>query len=94
MLPLFEDSPERASASSRAFANLDGLMALEQGTPSGRAADIVLETRNRGASAERSARTGGVDAGLNASAGPRSSANRLEVPALRFATAGTTGWMA
>jgi hypothetical protein len=27
-----------------ALANLAGLMALEQGTPSGRAADIVLET--------------------------------------------------
>ena len=33
-----------ASGSSAAFASLDGLMALDHGTPSGRAAEIVLKT--------------------------------------------------
>lgn len=43
LTPLLSASPER-DRQIRAFARLDGLMALDHGTPSGRAADIVLET--------------------------------------------------
>lgn len=39
--PLLADTPER-ERQLRSFARLDGLMALDHGTPSGRAADIVL----------------------------------------------------
>ncbi|HET7717358.1 MAG TPA: lipid-A-disaccharide synthase [Bauldia sp.] len=41
--PLLSATPER-ERQLRSFAALDGLMALDHGTPSGRAADIVLET--------------------------------------------------
>ncbi len=41
--PLLSDTPER-ERQLRSFATLDRLMALDHGTPSGRAADIVLET--------------------------------------------------
>jgi lipid-A-disaccharide synthase len=44
--PLLTDTPERR-AQVAAFARLDGLMALDHGTPSGRAAEIVLETAAR-----------------------------------------------
>ncbi len=40
---LLSDTPER-ERQLRSFAALDRLMALDHGTPSGRAADIVLET--------------------------------------------------
>lgn len=43
VLPLLSDSPERARQ-IEAFGRLDALMALESGTPSSRAADLVLET--------------------------------------------------
>lgn len=41
--PLFSDSPERR-AQIEAFDRIDKLMAVESGTPSGLAADLVLET--------------------------------------------------
>ncbi len=41
--PLLSDTPERRRQLA-AFARLDGLMTLDHGTPSGRAAEIVLET--------------------------------------------------
>jgi lipid-A-disaccharide synthase len=44
--PLLSDTPER-ERQLRSFAQLDGLMALDHGTPSGRAADIVLATAAR-----------------------------------------------
>jgi lipid-A-disaccharide synthase len=43
LLPLLEDSPERAAQLS-AFARLDSLMTLEGTTPSARAAEVVVET--------------------------------------------------
>jgi lipid-A-disaccharide synthase len=43
LMRLLEDSPERRDQIA-AFARLDRLMALQSGTPSGRAADIVLDT--------------------------------------------------
>lgn len=45
LLPLLSDTPERR-AQLDAFAHLEGLMVLDQGTPSSRAADIVLEAMN------------------------------------------------
>ena len=44
--PLFSDTPERQRQLD-AFARLDGLMTLDHGTPSGRAAEIVLEAAGR-----------------------------------------------
>src|SRR5664279_2184788 len=41
LLPLLSDTPER-DAQVTAFGRLEGLMALDHGTPSSRAADIVL----------------------------------------------------
>jgi lipid-A-disaccharide synthase len=43
---LLSDTPERARQLA-AFARLDGLMTLDHGTPSARAADIVLEMARR-----------------------------------------------
>ena len=44
---LLSNTPER-DRQLRSFATLDRLMALDHGTPSGRAADIVIETAGRG----------------------------------------------
>jgi lipid-A-disaccharide synthase len=44
--PLLSDTPER-ERQLRSFATLEGLMALDHGTPSGRAADIVLATARK-----------------------------------------------
>jgi lipid-A-disaccharide synthase len=44
--PLLSDTPERARQLA-AFARLDGLMTLDHGTPSGRAAEIVIEMARR-----------------------------------------------
>jgi len=41
--PLLSDTPER-ERQLRAFARLDGLMTLDHGTPSSRAAEVVLDT--------------------------------------------------
>ena len=41
--PLLSNTPER-DRQLHSFAKLDGLMALDHGTPSGRAADVVLQT--------------------------------------------------
>lgn len=49
------DSPER-QAQLAAFARIDDLMRLEKGTPSGLAADIVIETARRGPTARRTRR--------------------------------------
>lgn len=46
LLPLLGDTPERA-AQLKAFARLDDLMRLPHGTPSERAAEIVLSTAGR-----------------------------------------------
>ena len=43
LLPLFADTPERR-VQVEAFGRLDALMAIEAGTPSSRAADVVLAT--------------------------------------------------
>ena len=42
LLPLLAETPERM-AQVDAFDRLEGMMALDRGTPSSRAADIVLE---------------------------------------------------
>ena len=55
---LLDDTPERR-AQVAAFGRLDSLMALETGTPSGLAADIVIETARLGA-ANRAADRGGA----------------------------------
>ena len=43
VVPLFRDSPERQRQLA-AFARMDELMAVEAGSPSGHAAEIVLAT--------------------------------------------------
>ena len=46
LAPLLSDTPER-ERQLRAFARLDGLMTLDHGTPSSRAAEIVMEMARR-----------------------------------------------
>ena len=46
LLPLLSDTPERAKQLA-AFARLESLMALDHGTPSSRAADIVLASMRK-----------------------------------------------
>jgi lipid-A-disaccharide synthase len=46
ILPLLSDTPERAKQIA-AFARLESLMALDHGTPSSRAADIVLTSMRK-----------------------------------------------
>jgi len=57
---LLDDTPER-QAQIAAFGRLDSLMTLETGTPSGLAADIIIETARPG-TADRAADRGGAPA--------------------------------